>query len=81
MVFLPMILVLGFMWLFLIRPQSKQQKKHKLLIENLKVDDKIETIGGIIGVITIVRDQTIVIKTTNSTMEFNKNAIKLKKED
>ena len=80
MVFLPMILVLGFMWLFLIRPQKKQQKQHSMLINELKVNDKIETIGGIIGVITILNDTTITIKTAGSVMEINKYAVKTKKE-
>ncbi|MFT5434800.1 MAG: preprotein translocase subunit YajC [Myxococcota bacterium] len=42
-------LIFGFFWLFFIRPQNKQMKEHKALIENLKKGDQIVTQGGVLG--------------------------------
>ena len=45
-IFFIMFLIIYFL---MIRPQSLQQKKHTLMINNLKVGDKISTRGGLIG--------------------------------
>lgn len=45
-------LIFGFFWLFFIRPQNKQMKEHKSLIESLKKGDAVVTQGGILGRIT-----------------------------
>ena len=42
----PIILMLGVMWFFLIRPQQKKQKEHREMIGNLKKGDRIITSGG-----------------------------------
>jgi len=47
--FLPMILVLAFMWFALITPQRKQQKERQKMLSELKKGDKVITIGGIHG--------------------------------
>ena len=49
--FLPFILI-GLIFYFLIlRPQSKQRKKQELMLDDLKIGDKILTRGGIYGTI------------------------------
>ena len=58
--FLPMILILVVFWLFLIRPQRKKDKKVKEMLANLKVGDRVCTIGGIYGTITNIRDENTV---------------------
>jgi len=59
--FLPMILIVGVFYLFLIRPQRKKDKKVKSMLAALKVGDRICTIGGIYGTITGIRDDTITL--------------------
>ena len=54
--FLPLILIFGVFYILLIRPQQKKVKLHREMINNLKRGDKIITTGGIIGVITKVKD-------------------------
>ena len=49
---LPIILMLGIMWFFLIRPQQKKQKDHRAMLDNLKKGDRIVTSGGLIGRVT-----------------------------
>ena len=53
---LPLILIFGVFYFLLIRPQQKKVKQHREMVNNLKRGDKIITTGGIIGVITKVKD-------------------------
>jgi len=54
--FIPLILIFVIFYFFLIRPQQKKVKEHKLTYESLKKGDKVVTSGGITGVITRVVD-------------------------
>jgi len=49
--FIPLILIFVIFYFFLIRPQQKKAKEHKLMVENLKRGDQVLTSGGIIGVV------------------------------
>jgi preprotein translocase subunit YajC len=73
-----MVLVFYF---FMIRPQMKKQKELKKFRENLKVGDKIVTIGGIHGKIMEVADTTILIQTEGSKFRLEKSAIAQNVED
>jgi preprotein translocase subunit YajC len=63
---MPMLILFGgmifLMYLFMIRPQSKQRKEHRSMLEALKKGDKIVTIGGIYGIVTNVKDKIVVVK-------------------
>ena len=48
-----------------IRPQKKQEKEQNAMRNNLKVGDEITTIGGIIGKITSIKEETCVIETAH----------------
>ena len=54
--FIPLILIFVVFYFFLIRPQQKKVKDHKLMVESLKRGDKVITTGGIIGTIEKVMD-------------------------
>ena len=54
--FIPLILIFVIFYFFLIRPQQKKVKDHKLMVENLKRGDKVITSGGIIGTIERIID-------------------------
>ena len=49
--FIPLILIFVIFYFFLIRPQQKKVKDHKLMVENLKRGDKVITSGGVIGTV------------------------------
>tara|TARA_Y100000817_G_scaffold295750_1_gene270762 strand:- start:122 stop:409 length:288 start_codon:yes stop_codon:yes gene_type:complete len=49
--FIPLILIFVIFYFFLIRPQQKKVKEHKIMVENLKRGDKIITSGGILGTV------------------------------
>ena len=54
--FIPLILIFVIFYYFLIRPQQKKAKEHKLMVQNLKRGDKIVTSGGIVGSIERIID-------------------------
>ena len=60
--FLPMILIFVIFYFMLIRPQRMKDKEAKQMLENLKVGDRICTIGGIYGTIVRIKDQVLTIE-------------------
>ena len=54
--FIPLILIFVIFYFFLIRPQQKKIKDHKLMVSALKRGDNVITSGGIIGSIERVHD-------------------------
>ena len=54
-----MILIFYFL---LIRPQQKRANKHKKLVEELKVGDRVITNGGMFGTITSLEDRTVIVE-------------------
>lgn len=59
---LMMVLIFAVMWLFMIRPQRKQQKELQEFRSALKKGDKVVTVGGIYGEIVEVSEKTVLIK-------------------
>ena len=54
--FIPLILIFVIFYFFLIRPQQKKVKEHKLMVNSLKRGDKVITSGGIVVTIERVID-------------------------
>ena len=54
--FIPLILIFIIFYFFLIRPQQKKVKEHKLMVQNLKRGDKVITSGGIIATVERVME-------------------------
>ena len=54
--FIPLILIFVIFYFFLIRPQQKRVKDHKVMVQSLKRGDEIITSGGIIGTIDRVME-------------------------
>ena len=65
-------------YFFLIRPQKKQEKEANLMRSNLHVGDEITTIGGVIGQIVSIKDETITIETSKdrTKIRFLKSAVR-----
>ena len=61
---IPLILIFVIFYFFLIRPQQKKVKEHKLMVENLKRGDKVITSGGIIGTV----ERIIAVSYTHLTL-------------
>ncbi|MGI5967120.1 MULTISPECIES: preprotein translocase subunit YajC [Anaerotruncus] len=63
MSFVPLILIFVVFYFMLIRPQKKREKETQAMRSNLDVGDEIVTVGGIVGIIVSVKDDTLVIET------------------
>jgi preprotein translocase subunit YajC len=73
---LPILLIIGVFYVLLIRPQQKRQRELQETIAQLKAGDRIVTNGGIIGVITNVRDTSFLIRSADkSILEISRSAI------
>ena len=76
--FLPIVLFFVVMYFLMIRPQKKQEKEAQEMRDSLAVGDEVTTIGGIIGEIVSIKDETVVIETTKAgtKIRFLKSAIR-----
>jgi preprotein translocase subunit YajC len=61
MSFLPIIVMFGIFYFILIRPQVKKQKEHQALLQKLGKGDEVITRGGVIGKITGVGDDGVLV--------------------
>ncbi len=76
--FLPMILIIGVFYFFMIRPQMKKAKDHKKYVEELKKGDRVITASGIHGKVVEVSDTTFLIEVESGTkIRFEKSSISL----
>ena len=78
-IMLPMLLALGVFYIFLFRGQRKERQKHSSMLANMKRNDRVQTIGGVLGTVVDVREHEVVVKvdeTNNVKMRFNRAAIK-----
>ena len=58
-----MVAVVGVMFFFMFRSQKKQEKEANDMRNNLQIGDEITTIGGIIGEVVRIKDETVTIET------------------
>ena len=61
--FAPMILIIAIFYFLLIRPQRKKEKETQNMLSAIKVGDKITTIGGMVGIITKIKDEKVIFET------------------
>ncbi len=77
---MPVMLILLFvvLYFFMIRPQKKQEKKDAAMRDALAVGDEVTTIGGIIGKVVSIKEETFVLETTKdkTKIRFLKGAIR-----
>jgi preprotein translocase subunit YajC len=72
---LPVVFIVIFYFL-LIRPQMKKQKDHQKLVSALQTGDSVITSAGIHGVITNVKERTVIVRIAdNVKVEFDRAAI------
>ena len=60
-----LVVLLVVMYFVMIRPQKKQEKEVIAMRDNLEVGDEITTIGGIIGKIVSIKEETLVLETSH----------------
>ena len=74
--FVPFIFIFVIMYFVLLRPQMKRQKDQQRLVSALKTGDRVVTNGGIHGLISNVKDTTVIVKVAdNVKIEIEKTAV------
>jgi len=75
--FIPLILIFVIFYFFLIRPQQKKVKEHKLMVSALKRGDEVVTSGGIVGTIERVLgdDKIDILISENVTVQVVQSTI------
>ena len=70
--------LMAVMYFFMIRPENKRKKEAEQMRGAVKKGDKITTIGGIIGDIVSIKDETVTIETSKAgtKIRFLKTAIR-----
>ena len=72
------VLLIVVFYFFMIRPQKKQERKDAEMRDSLMVGDEVTTIGGIIGKVISIKEETFVLETTKdrTKIRFLKGAIR-----
>ncbi len=74
--FIPFIFIFVIMYFVLLRPQMKRQKDQQRLISTLKTGDRVVTNAGIHGLISNVKETTVIVKVAdNVKIEMEKSAV------
>ncbi|MCI5704691.1 MAG: preprotein translocase subunit YajC [Oscillospiraceae bacterium] len=75
-----LVAMIAIFYFMLIRPENKRKKEAEKMRSELTVGDVITTIGGVVGTICAVKDNTIVIETgaDRVRMEFTKWSVSSK---
>ena len=66
--FLPMAAIFLIFWVLVFVPQRRQQKAHRELVSSLAKGDQVVTSGGVIGEIVQVKDDSILLRSGQSTL-------------
>ena len=72
------VVIFAFFYFFMMRPQKKQQRRDEEMRGALQVGDEVTTIGGIIGKVVSIKEDTFVLETTKdkTKIRFLKGAIR-----
>jgi preprotein translocase subunit YajC len=79
--FLPLIILFAIFYFLIIRPQQKQQKAHREMLEGLQKGDKIVTSGGLIAEVVKTEEDFIKIKLNEDTIVRLDRTFVAKKEE
>ncbi len=73
-----LVVLVAVFYFFMYRPQKKQEKEVNAMRNSLQVGDEVTTIGGVIGKIISIKDETVMIETGHdrTKIRFLKSAIK-----
>lgn len=70
--------IIAVFYFFMYRPQKKQEKEEKKMRDSLAVGDEVTTIGGIVGKVVSIQEETLVLETTRecNKIKFLKSAVR-----
>ncbi|MDQ7793921.1 MAG: preprotein translocase subunit YajC [bacterium] len=74
--FLPLAAMFAAMYFLVWRPQSRQQKQRREMLESLRKGDKVVTIGGIRGVVTGLKEDAVTVRVADKLeLELDRSGI------
>ncbi|MBO46848.1 MAG: preprotein translocase subunit YajC [Planctomycetes bacterium] len=74
--FLPLAIMFGFVWLFILRPERKRQKTRAAMLSAIGKGDKVVTVGGMHGEVVRLEEKTVTVKVSdNLRLKFDRSAI------
>lgn len=62
-----LVLIFGIMYVLLFRGPRKQQQQHKQMVQSLKKNDRVRTIGGIFGTVMDIKGDEVILKVDESS--------------
>ena len=71
----PIAFFIAIIYMFLIRPQQRQEKERRKMVDALKVGDKILTQGGVYGVVASLKGENILVRLNEGKMEISRSAV------
>lgn len=77
--FFGLLLAMGVLWYMILRGQRRERRKQSDMLRSLKRNDRVQTIGGILGTISEVRGNEVILKvdeSSNVKIRFHIGAIK-----
>ena len=72
---LPFVLVIGIFYVLVFLPQRKRQKQMQEMVSTLKTGDKVVTTSGIIGTITSIKDNSLMLRTGQVNIEVQRASV------
>ena len=76
------LVLVAILYFMMIRPQQQRQKKQQEMIDSLRVNDRVITVGGIHGSVVAIMDNTLKVKIAEDVqIELQKNAVGQKIEE
>ncbi len=75
--FAPIVVIFGIFYLLLFLPMQKQKKAQAKMLAELKSGDSVVTTGGIVGTVTTVDSDTLIlrVKPDNVKLQFARSAV------
>ena len=78
---LPFVLIIGIFYVLVFMPQRKRQKQMEEMKAALKTGDKVVTNGGIIGTITSLKEDSLMLRTGSVNIEVQRTAVAAMQSD
>ena len=73
---LPLLLMFVVLYFVMIRPQMKKQKEHRAMIDALAKGDEVVTVGGMLGKVTKLNDNSLSLEVANGVeVQIQRNAV------
>jgi preprotein translocase subunit YajC len=70
-----MVLIGGIFYFLMIRPQRAEQARHREMVASLKRGDRVTTVGGLVGEIVGLNEDTVTLKTGSAQVQVERTKV------